>query len=108
LHYPGLTEKELKQLNLIVSMYLDFAELQAMEEIPMKMKDWIERLDEFLKTSRKKILNNFGNTSLEKAINKAKFEYKKYREAEDMKYISDFDREMKKLLKSEKKDEKDK
>jgi len=85
-------------------MYLDFAELQAMDEIPMKMKDWNERLDEFLKTSRKALLNNSGKTSHQEALNKAKAEYKKYRNAEDKKYISDFDREMKKLLESEKKE----
>lgn len=98
-----LTEKELKQLNLIVSMYLDFAELQAIDEIPMKMNDWIERLDEFLQASRKELLNNFGKTSHQEALNKANAEYEKYRNAEDKKYISDFDREMKRIIKNEKK-----
>ncbi len=93
-----LTEKELKQLNLIVSMYLDFAELQAMEETPMKMQEWIEKLDDFLKVSQKKLLTHSGKTSHQDAIEKAKIEYEKFRKNEDKKYISDFDREMKRLI----------
>ena len=93
-----LSEDELKQLNLIVSMYLDFAELQATNGRLMKMKDWIKKLDDFLRISDKEILKNAGKVSHKKAIEKAKSEYEKYRKAEDKKYISDFDREMKKLL----------
>lgn len=93
-----LSEDELKQLNLIVSMYLDFAELQATNERLMKMKDWIKKLDDFLRISEKDILINAGKVSHKKAIEKAKFEYEKYRKAEDKKYISDFDREMKKIM----------
>jgi hypothetical protein len=93
-----LTEDELKQLNLIVSMYLDFAELQATNERLMKMKDWIKKLDDFLRISEKEILTNAGKVSHKKAIEKAKFEYEKYRKAEDKKYISDFDREIKKIM----------
>ena len=93
-----LTEKELKQLNLIVSMYLDFAELQAMEETPMSMQNWIDKLDDFLKVSKKKLLTHSGKTSHQDAIEKAKREYEKFRKNEDNKYISDFDREMKRLI----------
>jgi len=96
-----LTEKELKQLNLIVSMYLDYAELQAMEETPMKMQNWIDKLDDFLKTSQKKLLTHSGKTSHQDAIEKAKIEYEKFRKNEDKKYISDFDREMKRLIQKE-------
>ena len=92
-----LNEDELKQLNLIVSMYLDFAELQATNGRLMKMQDWIDKLDDFLKISEKKLLTNAGKISHKQAIEKAKKEYEKYRKAEDKKYISDFDREMKKL-----------
>jgi len=92
-----LNEDELKQLNLIVSMYLDFAELQATNGRLMKMQDWIDKLDDFLKISEKKLLTNAGKVSHKQAIEKAKKEYEKYRKAEDKKYISDFDREMKKL-----------
>jgi hypothetical protein len=96
-----LSEGELKQLNLIVSMYLDFAELQATNGRLMKMHDWIQKLDDFLKVSEKELLTNAGKINHQKAIEKAKFEYDKYRNAEDKKYISDFDREMKKLLKKD-------
>lgn len=97
-----LSEEELKQLNLIVSMYLDFAELQAANGRLMKMHDWIQKLDDFLKISEKELLTNAGKITNKKAIEKAKMEYEKYRKAEDKKYISDFDREMKKLLKDDK------
>ncbi len=103
-----LSEDELKQLNLIVSMYLDFAELQATTGRLMKMQDWIRKLDDFLKVSEKELLTNAGKVSHKNAIKKAKVEYEKYRKAEDKKYISDFDREMKKLLKSEDKNKKNK
>ncbi len=97
-----LSEKELMQLNLIVAMYLDFAELQALDETPMTMQNWIDKLDDFLKTSQKKLLTHSGKISHQKAIEKAKQEYDKFRKNEDRKYISDFDREMKRL--TEKKD----
>lgn len=64
----------------------------------MKMHDWIEKLDDFLRISEKKLLTNTGKISHHKALEKAKMEYEKYRNAADKKYISDFDREIKKLL----------
>ncbi|MFV0501617.1 MAG: virulence RhuM family protein [Bacteroidales bacterium] len=94
-----LSEDELNQLNLIVSMYLDFAELQATNGRPMKMQNWINKLDDFLRISEKELLNNTGSISHQQALNKARLEYEKYRKAEDKKYISDFDREIKKLKK---------
>ncbi len=98
-----LSEKELNELNLIVSMYLDFAELQAINKKPMRMKDWIDKLEFFLKGADKQILQNSGKVSHKKAIEKAKAEYEKYRIENDKKYISDFDREVKKLLNNSKK-----
>lgn len=98
-----LSEKELKQLNLIVSLYLDFAELQATNERPMKMSEWVSKLDQFLKLSEKKLLMNAGRISAEKAGQKAEAEFTKYREEREKKNISDFDREVKKLLKNKKK-----
>ena len=92
-----LSESEIKQLNLIVSMFLDFAELQATNGRLMKMQDWIQKLDDFLKASEKELLKNVGTISHKKAMEKAKIEYDKYRESEDTNYISDFDHEMKKL-----------
>lgn len=98
-----LSEKELKQLNLIVSLYLDFAELQATNERPMKMAEWVAKLDDFLKLSEKKLLLNAGKISAEKASEKAEGEFAKYKKRQDKKYISDFDREVKKLSKTIKK-----
>lgn len=92
-----LSEKELKQLNLIVSLYLDFAELQASNERPMTMADWVNKLDEFLKLSEKKLLKSAGTISAETAGVKAEAEFLKYRKERDGKYISDFDHEVKKL-----------
>lgn len=97
-----LSEDELKQLNLIVTLFLDFSELQATNGRLMKMNDWIQKLDDFLKISEKEILKNAGSVSHKQAIDKAKEEYKKYRIIEDKKQISDFDREMQKLIKKSK------
>jgi hypothetical protein len=93
-----LSEDKLKQLNLIVTLYLDFAELQATNGRLMKMNDWIQKLDDFLKISEKELLRNAGSVSHKQAIEKANEEYKKYRTEEDKKHISDFDREMQKLI----------
>jgi hypothetical protein len=78
-------------------MYFDFAELQASNGRLMKMRDWIKKLDDFLRISEKELLTDAGKISHKKAVEKAKIEYEKYRKAEDRKYISDFDREIKKL-----------
>ena len=94
-----LSEKELKQLNLIVSLYLDFAELQASNERPMRMGEWSAKLDEFLRLSEKRLLNHAGKVSAEMAAEKASAEFEKYRRERDKKYVSDFDREVKKLSK---------
>jgi hypothetical protein len=94
-----LTEDELKQLNLIVSLYLDFAELQASNKRPMKMKEWVTKLDKFLELSEKKLLTHSGRVSADNAAFKASIELKKYKKDQDKNYISDFDREMKKYIK---------
>lgn len=96
-----LTESELKQLNLIVSLYLDFAEFQATNGKTMKMIDWVNKLDEFLKLSEKKILLNSGDISSKQALLKAKEEFKKYKKEMDRRYVSDFDREVEKIKKQE-------
>ncbi len=98
-----LTEKEINQLNLIVSLYIDFAELQASSGRLMKMRDWIDKLDEFLKVSEKNLLHTAGSVSAKQAEKRALKEYEKYRQMQDKDYISDFDREVKKILKSQKK-----
>lgn len=94
-----LSENELKKLNLIVSLYLDFAELQAVDGRSMTMNDWIKKLDEFLKASEKELLDSVGKVSHEQAIKKANTEFTKYKKEQDMHYISDFDCEVKKYLK---------
>lgn len=92
-----LSEKELQIMNLIVSQFLDYAELQALEEHPMTMKDWIDRLDFQLRNIGRPILEGKGSISHKQAIVKAEHEFEVYRERE-MKYtISDFDKQMKKL-----------
>ena len=93
-----LSEEELKQLNLITTLYLDFAELQASNHRAMTMKEWVDKLDSFLKVSEKKILLGSGKVSKEKAEAKAQKEYEEYRKTEDMEYISDFDKQTRRYL----------
>jgi hypothetical protein len=92
-----LTEDEINQLNLIVSLYLDFAELQATNKRPMKMVDWIDKLDQFLQISEKKILTNAGSISTETAAKKASLEFDIYRKTRMNEMVSDFDKEVKKM-----------
>ena len=75
-----LTQDEIKSLNRIVSLYLDFAEMQAEEHRPMYMKDWINILDDFLRISRKDILTHAGKISAKLAKEKADTEYDKFKE----------------------------
>jgi len=98
-----LNEKELDGLNRIVTMYLDYAEMQAQKGIVMYMKDWVEKLDAFLQFNEKEILKNSGKISHEVAVALAEGEYEKYKVAQDRMLESDFDREVKKLLDSKKK-----
>jgi hypothetical protein len=73
-----LDDKELDILNRIVSMYLDFAELQALNRRPMYMRDWLTKLDDFLKLSGRDILTDAGKISHDKALAKAHAEYERY------------------------------
>ena len=75
-----LDEKELNILNRITSAYLEFAELQAIRHIPMTMKDWIAKLDDFIKMTGSELLENPGKISKLEAENKALAEYAKYKE----------------------------
>ena len=86
-----LTEKELQRLNLMVSQFLDFAELQALDENPMKMQDWIEALDNQIVMTKRKILEDNGKISHEQAIKKAEKEYDLYRQKQLENLKSDFD-----------------
>ena len=75
-----LSEDEVDMLNRIVNLYLDFAELQAKSHVPMYMKDWIQKLDDFLKLSGKELLSHAGSVSAEVAKLKANEEYDKFHE----------------------------
>ncbi len=92
-----LDENELNVLNLIVSQYLDFAELQAARHKAMTMQQWIDKLDEYLRVNDSKLLDNAGKISHKQAVEKARREYDKYRQDEMKRLESDFDRATKKL-----------
>ncbi|MHB8852770.1 MAG: virulence RhuM family protein, partial [Ignavibacteriaceae bacterium] len=92
-----LKEKEIKELERIVSMYLDYAENQAARQIPMKMSEWVTKLDAFLKFNEYDILKDAGKISHEVAVKLAEEEYDKFRVIQDKSYESDFDEEVKKL-----------
>lgn len=94
-----LNQKELSELNKVVNMYLDYAELQASRHIPMKMNDWVNKLDAFLSFNDYKILNDSGTISNKVAKELAEGEYNKFRIGQDRKYESDFDKTVKKYLK---------
>ncbi len=92
-----LTEKELKPLNRIVTMYLDYAEHQAEKGIAMTMKEWVKKLDAFLQFNEEDILYNAGKVTAEIAKSFAESEFEKYLPIQNRLYMSDFDREIKKL-----------
>ena len=100
-----LTHEEVKSLNRIVSLYLDFAEMQAEEHRPMYMKDWINILDDFLRISRKDILTHAGKISAKLAKEKADHEYDKFKERTknnlspvEIHFLENFEREQKRLM----------
>lgn len=99
-----LTHEEIKSLNRIVSLYLDFAEMQAEEHRPMYMKDWIIILDDFLRISRKDILTHAGKISAKLAKEKADQEYDRFKERTkntlspvEIHFLENFEREQKRL-----------
>ena len=97
-----LTEEELTYLNLLVSQYLDFAEIQALQQNPMKMVSWIEKLDDLMKLSGRQLLVGNGSITHEEAKKKAIAEFEKYRKMEMLQYESDYDRAIKELIEKEK------
>lgn len=92
-----LTEKELQVLNLLVAQFLDFAELQALEEHPMTMQDWISELDRQLLSNRRELLTDKGKISHKQAVVKAEKEFEIYRQREMRELESDFDKAIKKI-----------
>lgn len=106
-----LTHEEIKSLNRIVSLYLDFAEMQAEEHRPMYMKDWINILDDFLRISRKDILTHAGKISAKLAKEKADQQYDKFKERTknnlspvEIHFLENFEREQKRLMGGNKKE----
>lgn len=92
-----LTEKELRTLNLLVSQFLDYAELQALEERPMTMQDWVDELDHLIVSTKRELLQGKGTISHKQAIEKAAKEFEIYRAREMKNLESDFDKAVKKI-----------
>ena len=92
-----LDQKHMTAINRLVSAYLDLAEDRAEQEIPMTMHDWSTLLDEFLTIAGRPLLEGSGSVSALEAKLKAEQEYEVFRHKQDAEYISDFDREIKRL-----------
>lgn len=99
-----LSEKELKSLNRIVTMYLDYAESQAERQNAMTMEDWIEKLDGFLEFNDYEILQDAGKVSAKVAKKLAEKEYEKFRPVQDKAFESDFDKLVEETKKKKKED----
>jgi hypothetical protein len=94
-----LIETEIKELERIVSMYLDYAENQAARQVPMKMADWVHRLDAFLQFNEYDVLTNAGSVSAEVAKQLAESQYEQFRVKQDQAFESDFETEIKRIEK---------
>ncbi len=94
-----LIEGEIKELERIVGMYLDYAENQAARQIPMKMADWVKRLDAFLKFNEYDVLANAGSVSAEVAKRLSEERYEEFRVRQDRAFESDFDAEVRRIEK---------
>jgi hypothetical protein len=92
-----LIETEIKELERIVSMYLDYAENQAARQIPMHMADWVQRLDAFLQFNEYEVLINAGQVSHEVAKQLAHEQYARFRVTQDQAFESDFEQEVKRF-----------
>ena len=97
--------KELKILNNLVSGYFDFAEIQAIEHIPMYMEDYIKHLNNILASGNRKILENKGKVSHQQAIEKAEIEYKKYQKNNLSPVENDYLENLKEVAKNVKKNQ---
>ena len=94
-----LNEKEISKLNRLVTMFIDYAELMAEDEILMSMNDWIKQTNIFLKNNRRNVLDGKGHVSHKDAVDKAVSEYKIFRKRQDKEYISEFDKQVEKYIK---------
>jgi hypothetical protein len=92
-----LIEKEIKQLERVVTMYLDYAENQAERQIPMKMKDWVQKLDGFLQFNEYDVLQDGGNLTAEIAKQLAEGVWDQFRPIQDARFESDFEVELKRV-----------
>lgn len=92
-----LIEREIKELERIVSMYIDFAENQAARQLPMKMADWVAKLDAFLQFNEYEVLANAGKVSAEVARRLAEQQFEKFRVQQDREFESDFEAEVKRI-----------
>lgn len=93
-----LNESELKKLNNLTNLFLDYAEDMVEEEKVMTMQNWIDSTDKLLKFREKKILSNSGKISHKQAVSKAENEYEKFRIKQDREYISSMDEMYKRYL----------
>ena len=93
-----MQKDELNKLNDLTNLFLDVAESEAKEQKVMTMKDWIEVADDLLRYRKKKILNDSGKISHKEALEKAEYEYEKFRVKQDQEYISSIDEMYKKYL----------
>lgn len=96
-----LNQKEVDKLNRLVVMFIDFAEIRALNHQLMTMEEWVKQVDTFLGYTNQQILKASGEISHEMAIAKANAEYDKFRVRQDHEYISDFDKAFAKYLKGE-------
>ncbi len=94
-----LNEAEVSKLNLLVVMFIDFAELRALNRQVMTMKDWLERVRRFLDFNEQQVLTHAGKISHDMAVAKAHAEYEQFRVKQDQQYVSDFDATFAKYLK---------
>lgn len=92
-----MIETEIKELNRIVEQYLLYAEGLAERRVPMKMAEWVDRLDAFLKFNEREVLTNPGRVSAEVAKKLAEEQYEKFRIKQDEAFESDFEREAKRI-----------
>jgi hypothetical protein len=100
-----LIEEEIKELERIVTMYLDYAENQAARQVPMRMADWVAKLDAFLKFNQYEVLTSAGSVSAEVAKRLAEERYATFRIQQDQKFESDFEKEIKRIEKRNRKED---
>jgi hypothetical protein len=94
-----LNQLEVSKLNRLVTMFIDFAELRALNHQVMTMKDWLKQVEKFLNYTDQQVLRHAGKISHEMAVAKAHGEFEKYRVKQDVEYISDFDQALARYLK---------